>query len=124
MRGNSAPTFKYLYVPDRMNALKQCQNMDEVRTEIDRVDRLIVPLLLERLTYIAQAGHIKGDRDTVRDEWRIEDVVSKVKAEAEKRSGNADYIEDIYRHLIEWSIAHEFIVWDDVNNEERKSSAL
>ncbi|WP_420429273.1 chorismate mutase [Kordiimonas sp.] len=96
--------------------------MDEVRAEIDRVDRLIVPLLLERLTYIAQAGHIKGDRDTVRDQWRIEDVVSKVKAEAEKLDGNTGYIEDIYRHLIEWSIAHEFVVWDDVNAEQKRTA--
>ena len=56
--------------------------MSDVRAEIDRVDREIVPLLLERLEYIKQAGHIKTDRDTVRDEWRIEDVVSKAKATA------------------------------------------
>jgi isochorismate pyruvate lyase len=97
--------------------LKKCQNMTEVRAEIDRVDQLIVPLLLERVEYIAQAGDIKQSRDTVRDPWRIEDVVSKVKASAEAAGGNSAYIEDIYRHLIEWSIAHEFIVWDDLNNK-------
>jgi len=89
--------------------------MKEVREEIDRVDRLLVPLLLERVGYIAQAGHIKADRNTVRDAWRIEDVVSKVKAVAEAEGGNTAYIEDIYRHLIEWSISHEFVVWDDAN---------
>lgn len=95
--------------------MKKCKNMAEVREEIDRVDRIIVPLLLERLEYIAQAGHIKSDREAVRDNWRVEDVVSKAKATAEAQSGNAQYIEDIYRHLIEWSINHEFGVWDDVN---------
>lgn len=89
--------------------------MTEVRAEIDRVDRLIVPLLLERVGYIAAAGEIKPDRNTVRDAWRIEDVIAKVKATAESQGGNADYIEDIYRHLIEWSINHEFDVWDDAN---------
>jgi len=91
--------------------------MSEVREEIDRVDREIVPLLLERLEYIKQAGHIKADRGTVRDEWRIEDVVSKAKAAAASQDGNTSYIEDIYRHLIEWSIAHEFVVWDAVNTD-------
>ncbi|TNE66915.1 MAG: chorismate mutase [Alphaproteobacteria bacterium] len=90
--------------------------MAEVRAEIDRVDRLIVPLLLERLGYIAQAGHIKSDRGAVRDEWRIEDVVNKAKATAEGLGGNSAYIEDIYRHLIDWSIAHEFVVWDKAND--------
>ncbi len=91
--------------------------MTEVREEIDRVDQLIVPLLLERLEYIKQAGHIKQDRDVVRDEWRVEDVVSKAKASAARNDGNQEYINDIYRHLIEWSINHEFGVWDDVNKK-------
>ncbi|WP_202899714.1 chorismate mutase [Kordiimonas gwangyangensis] len=102
-----------------MKSLKQCQNMSEVREEIDRVDREIVPLLLERLEYIKQAGHIKSDRGTVRDEWRIEDVVNKAKAKAAEHAGNESYIEDIYRHLIEWSIAHEFVVWDKVNSNDK-----
>ena len=93
--------------------------MSEVREEIDRVDREIVPLLLERLEYIRQAGHIKPDRGTVRDEWRIEDVVTKAKATAATLQGNEAYIEDIYRHLIEWSIAHEFVVWDKANADQR-----
>jgi len=97
--------------------LKNCQNMKEVREEIDRVDQLIVPLLLERLGYIAQAGNIKQERDAVRDAWRIEDVVAKVKSAAQMVDGNSVYIEEIYRHLIEWSINHEFVVWDDVNNK-------
>lgn len=87
--------------------------MAEVREEIDRVDRLIVPLLLERLEYIKQAGGIKADRNTVRDEWRVEDVVKKAKETAEKQGGDLTYINDIYRHLIEWSINHEFGVWDE-----------
>nr|WP_281501656.1 chorismate mutase [Kordiimonas laminariae] len=85
----------------------------EVREEIDRVDRLIVPLLLERLEYIKQAGGIKADRNAVRDEWRIEDVVSKAKQTAQGLDGDLNYINDIYRHLIEWSINHEFDVWDN-----------
>ena len=106
-----------------LDALKQCENMADLREEIDRVDRLIVPLLLERIQLIAQAGHIKTDRDTVRDEWRIEDVVSKVKAEAAKQGGNLEYIEDIYRYLIDYSINHEFGVWDGVYGKKEKQEA-
>jgi len=79
---------------------------------------LIVPLLLERLQYIQKAGHIKSDRDTVRDEWRIEDVIAKVKARSDESDGNSPYIEDIYRHLIEWSIRHELVVWDQVHEKD------
>ncbi len=103
--------------------MKNCTDMNELRDEIDRVDRLIVPLLLERIQLIAQAGHLKTDRDTVRDDWRIDDVVSKVKAEALKQGGDADYIETLYRFLIEYSINHEFDVWDAVYGAEAKRKA-
>lgn len=103
--------------------MKQCDNMADLREEIDKIDREIVPLLLERLQLIAQAGHIKLDRDTVRDEWRIEDVISKVKAEAAKRGGDTVYIETIYRHLIAYSIDHEFDVWDEIYGERKKRKA-
>lgn len=95
----------------------KCTTMADVRTEIDRVDREIVPLLVERLDYIRQAGTIKPDRDTVRDNWRIEDVVSKCMATAKSEGGNEKMIEDIYRFIIEWSIAHEYTVWDKSNTE-------
>lgn len=97
--------------------MKNCQDMKQVREEIDRVDRLIVPLLLERLGYIEQAGTIKADRGTVRDEWRIEDVVTKAQKTAEDLGGDVDYIETIYRHLIDYSINHEFGIWDDHNQD-------
>lgn len=103
-----------------MRLLKKYTNMSDLREAIDQIDRLIVPLLLERIELIAQAGHIKTDRNTVRDEWRIEDVVSKVKAEAEKAGGDVDYIETIYRHLIEYSIEHEFDIWDMVFDDANK----
>jgi len=87
--------------------------MKQVRDEIDRMDARIVPLLLERLEYIEQAGHIKQDRASVRDAARIEDVVTKAKMTASNLGGDTRYIETIYRHLIEYSINHEFTVWDN-----------
>lgn len=105
------------------SVLKQCDNMADLREEIDKIDREIVPLLLERLQLIAQAGHIKLDRDTVRDEWRIEDVVSKVKSETVKLGGDDVYIETIYRYLIDYSINHEFDVWDEVYGQPKKRKA-
>ncbi|WP_374763854.1 chorismate mutase [Yunchengibacter salinarum] len=109
--------------------MRPCNSMDEVRTEIDRLDRAIVPLLLERLDYIRQAGEIKRDRNTVRDAARVEDVVAKVRAEAtsaakrlnhpEDPAALADYVDEIYRFLIEWSINHEYGVWDRANRNHK-----
>ncbi len=100
--------------------MKKCTTMPEIRKEIDRVDRIITPLLVERLEYIKQAGHIKNDRNSVRDEWRIEDVISKVITTAQSCDGDIKMAEDVYRFIIEWSINHEFEIYDSLtkNNEE------
>ncbi len=90
----------------------KCHTMQEVRREIDRIDRALVKLLAERLTYIEQAGIIKGDRNTVRDEDRIEDVVEKVVREGEAQGLPRSMAEPLWRMLIEKSIEHEFTVFD------------
>lgn len=90
----------------------KCHDMTDVRREIDRIDRELVTLLAERLTYIEQAGHIKGERGAVRDEARIEDVVQKVVAAAEPEGLPRAIAEPLWRLLIEKSIEHEFTVFD------------
>ncbi|MEO0411791.1 MAG: chorismate mutase [Pseudomonadota bacterium] len=90
-----------------------CDTMEDVRREIDRVDRALVVLLAERLSYIEQAGVIKPQRGDVRDEARIDDVLSKVKAAGARFDLPDAYLTDVFRHLIEWSIAHEFGVFDE-----------
>ena len=94
---------------DRWSSVTRWQ---EVRAEIDRIDRALVKLLAERLTYIEQAGAIKDERDTVRDEARIEDVVAKVVREAEAQGLPRAMTEPLWRLLIEKSIEHEFTVFD------------
>jgi len=101
-------------LPTLRAGAQPCKTMQEVRDNIDRVDRALVALLAERLSYIEQAGDIKPDRDQVRDPARIEDVITKVKAAGQGYDLPPTYLEDIFRHLIEWSIAHEFEVYDAV----------
>jgi len=88
------------------------KTMADVRRAIDDVDSRIVPLLLERLSYINAAGHIKTDRSQVRDTDRVQDVLDKVAEISDTSKGDTVYITDIYRHLIEYSINHEFAVYD------------
>ena len=86
--------------------------MNEVRAEIDALDRRIVALLADRLHFIGEAARIKANRETVRDATRIEDVVVKVRAAATALGMNPDFIEPIYRDLVERSIAYEFDEFD------------
>ncbi|MEM9170386.1 MAG: chorismate mutase [Pseudomonadota bacterium] len=85
--------------------------MDEVRYEIDRLDRVLVRLLAERQRYIEAAGRIKPRRDEVRLPWRIEDVVAKVLASAEREGLSKRIAEPVWRELIERCIEHEHEIW-------------
>lgn len=86
--------------------------MAEVRDGVDALDRELVALIAKRARYMEAAARIKPSRDVVRDEWRIEDVVSKVKAEAERVGLSLDIAEPVWRELVERSIAYEFEIWD------------
>jgi isochorismate pyruvate lyase len=92
-----------------------CQSMADVRTEIDRVDRALVTLLAERQTYIERAAVLKPGRGAVRDEARIEDVVTKVLATARKAGLSAEIAEPVWRVLIERCIAHESAAFDEIH---------
>jgi isochorismate pyruvate lyase len=89
-----------------------CTTMAEVRQGVDALDRQLVALLAERQRYMDAAARIKQDRETVRDNARVEDVVAKVKAEARKAGLSEAIAEPVWRTLIEGCIAYEFEVWD------------
>lgn len=91
---------------------ESCQTMAEVREGVDALDRELVALIAQRARYMEAAARIKPSRDVVRDEWRIEDVISKVTAEAERVGLSRDIAEPVWRELVERSIAYEFAVWD------------
>lgn len=98
-------------VPKAKTSAADCQIMAEVRAEIDRLDRILVALIAERVGYIEAAARIKTDPDTVRLEWRIEDVVAKVLAEADKQGLPKRIAEPVWRELIDRCIDHEHDFW-------------
>ncbi|MDE0799349.1 MAG: chorismate mutase [Rhodospirillaceae bacterium] len=87
--------------------LQECDSLDQVREHIDRLDRVIVPLLVERNHYVMQAAKLKGDVNAARVPARIEDVVAKVRGVAEERGSNPEIVEAIYRAMIEINIQLE-----------------
>lgn len=89
-----------------------CTTMTEVRHGVDELDRALVALLAERQGYMDAAARIKPDRKVVRDVPRIEDVVAKVKTEAQKVGLSPAIAEPVWRVLIDRSIAYELSVWD------------
>jgi isochorismate pyruvate lyase len=85
-----------------------CRDMDELRGEIDRIDRALVALLARRAACIDRAIELKRDAGLpARIESRVEEVVGKVRAAAEAEGLDAAKVEALWRRIIEWSIARE-----------------
>lgn len=107
----SAPLSDEVKVDARV-APEACATMAEVRQGVDALDRALVRLIAERQRYMEAAARIKPSRDVVHDEARIEDVVAKVLASAEREGLSSNIAEPVWRTLIDRCIAHEFETWD------------
>lgn len=88
-----------------------CVSMADVRAGIDRIDQQIVALIAFRQRYIEAAARIKEREDEVRLQWRIDDVLQKVRAGAEREGLEWSIAEPVWRELMDRCIAHEGRVW-------------
>ena len=85
-----------------------CASMVEVRAEIDRLDRELVALLTRRAGYIDRAAAVKRrDRLPARIEARVDEVIGNARATAVAGGLDPALAEDLWRRLVEWSIARE-----------------
>ncbi|HEY2008936.1 MAG TPA: chorismate mutase [Rhizomicrobium sp.] len=89
-----------------------CASLGELREAIDMLDARLVALLAVRQAYIERAARLKTDREQVRDEARLADVLAKVIAEGKRTGLSAGIAEPVWRTLIDVSIAHEFEAFD------------
>ena len=85
-----------------------CNNMDELRHQIDKLDVKIIELLANRSEFIDRATELKKSNGMpARIPERIESVVSNARNAAEELDLDADLVEKIWRILIDWSIQRE-----------------
>ena len=77
-----------------------CKDLEEVRSNIDRIDDAIIKLIAERGSFVAQASKFKKNEDGVRDSSRVEKVIQKVREKAELYGANPDMVEAFYREMI------------------------
>jgi len=77
-----------------------CHSLDEVRSQIDRLDREIVALLAERGEYVRQAARFKKTKADVAAPARVEQVIGKVRSLAGERGADPELVERVYRAMI------------------------
>jgi isochorismate pyruvate lyase len=91
----------------RLEHEERPESLNEVRKNIDMVDREIVRLLAEREGYVRQAARFKKTRADVVAKERAEEVVGKVRVLAEGHEASPEVVEEVYRAMISSFISLE-----------------
>lgn len=85
----------------------ECRTPEDIRREIDRLDRELVDKLVERFGYIRRMSEIKESPEEARIDWRVADVLAKVEALANAQGLDPGLARDLWSRLIDWNIEWE-----------------
>ena len=87
--------------------IDRCTTLDEARERIDRVDEEIITLIAKRNSYIKQIAHFKNSIEEVKAEDRIDDVISRARAQAISLGLSPNLINDLYIRMIDAMVESE-----------------
>ena len=90
---------------------EDCSNIQDIRTEIDNLDRQIIKLIGKRFKYVKAAVKFKTSETSVKAPERFESMLKQRKNWAEQENLNPDVIENIYQDLVDYFINEELEDW-------------
>lgn len=93
--------------PAASRPAQECESLAEIRAAIDGIDRTILAALRNRLDYVRAAGRFKRNTDEVRAAERVTSMLAERRAWAEQIDLDPDWIEEVYRFLIDGFIRLE-----------------
>lgn len=85
----------------------ECETKDDVRAEIDRIDRALIGLFAERHRYVTRMAEIKTDPHEANDPVRTQAVIEKQRRRAAELDLDEDQAALIWSALIDWNINYE-----------------
>src|SRR3954452_11368233 len=94
-----------------MKTPAECVSLEDVRAEIDRLDRAIVSLIGERAAYVHAAAWFKTSEAAVAAPERQESMLRARRLWAEEADLDPDVIEKLYRDLVGYFIVRELEHW-------------
>jgi isochorismate pyruvate lyase len=100
-----------------MKTPEQCENIADIRTEIDRRDRQIVALLGERLKYVRAASQFKTSEASVRAVERVRNLLQDRRTWASEEGLDPELIEKMYRDLLTFFIEEEMNDWKSTKEQ-------
>jgi chorismate mutase len=95
----------------------ECNSLDEVRIEIDRIDKAVITLLAERLLYVKEVVKYRDPQSPqVADKDRYLKVIKERGQWGENLGLNPQVIEQVYTMLLNYYIDQQTIIANNQNN--------
>lgn len=90
---------------------ENCSGMDDIRIEIDNMDRDIIAILGKRFEYVKAAAKFKTSETSVRAPDRFKAMLEQRRVWASSEGLSPDAIEKMYRDLVNHFIKEEMSKW-------------
>ncbi len=94
--------------------IKNCNSLNEVRQEIDKVDEKIIELIAQRKDYVKHAASFKNTIDEIKADDRVDDVLNKVRHQALSLSLSPNLVAEIYQRMIDDMVETEIAQFRNV----------
>ena len=82
-------------------------SLKKVRSEIDKLDDKILPLMVKRSQLVENALELKKLKSQIRDPKRIKVILDKIEKNSEKYDVNKKLLRKIWKSMIECYIDYE-----------------
>lgn len=88
-----------------------CKNIEEIRTEIDTIDREIISLIGQRYHFVKAAAAFKKSETDVQAPDRFKSMILKRREWAEEEKLDPDMVEKLYTDMVKHFIKREMEEW-------------
>ena len=107
-----------------MKEPKDCQTLAEVRTEIDRLDQLLINTIGRRQDYVHAAARFKRSDNEVHAHERQRQMMAARRLWAENQGVAPDLVESLFRAMVDHFVAAELkIVSERVDQRTGRQSS-
>ncbi|MDE0143133.1 MAG: chorismate mutase [Caldilineaceae bacterium] len=102
---------------------QDCNSLDEVRSEIDRLDKLLVATISQRQDYVHAAAGFKRNQEEVHARERQRSMLAARRQWAESEGVDPDLIESLFRKLVDHFIRVELSSLSERNSAELRDTS-
>ncbi|HOV14856.1 MAG TPA: GNAT family N-acetyltransferase, partial [Spirochaetota bacterium] len=91
--------------------IKEYHSLEEIRSEIDKIDKELITLLAKRSKYVESISKFKKDEESVKAPSRVKNMIIQRKKWAYENNLDMIFIENLYKTITSYFIEKEMNKW-------------